>query len=47
MNLGQTTDQVKGALGAPDRIVSLGSKTIYTYKDMKVIFVDGKVPDVQ
>ncbi|HUZ93620.1 MAG TPA: hypothetical protein VMU57_01770 [Edaphobacter sp.] len=45
--LGQTPDQVKSALGAPDKIVNLGSKMIYVYKDMKVIFMDGKVSDVQ
>lgn len=47
VDLGQTTDQVKAALGNPDKIVNLGSKTIYIYKDMKVVFVDGKVSDVQ
>lgn len=47
VDLGQTTEQVKDALGAPEKIVNLGSKTIYIYKDMKVVFVDGKVSDVQ
>lgn len=45
--LGQTPDQVKAALGAPDKIINLGAKEIYVYKDIKVIFVDGKVSDVQ
>ncbi len=45
--LGQTPDQVKSILGAPDKIVNLGTKEIFVYKDMKVIFVDGKVSDVQ
>jgi hypothetical protein len=44
---GQTPDQVKGALGNPDKIVNLGSKMIYVYKDLKVTFIDGKVSDVQ
>jgi hypothetical protein len=44
---GQTPDQVKTALGNPDKIVNLGSKMIYVYKDLKVTFIDGKVSDVQ
>jgi len=44
---GMTTDQVQAALGKPDKIVNLGTKTIYYYKDMKVIFLSGKVSDVQ
>lgn len=47
ISLGQTIDQVKANLGAPDRVVNLGPKVIYIYKDMKVIFQDGKVADVQ
>lgn len=47
VELGQTTDQVKSALGAPDKIIKLGPKEVYVYKDMKVVFVDGKVSDVQ
>jgi hypothetical protein len=47
VDLGQTPAQVEAALGKPDKIVNLGSKMIYVYKDMKVIFVDGKVSDVQ
>jgi len=27
--------------------VDLGPKVTYVYKDMKVVFVDGKVSDVQ
>ena len=45
--LGQTTDQVVSGLGQPDKVVDLGSKKIYIYKDMKITFVDGKVSDVQ
>jgi hypothetical protein len=44
---GQTTDQVQAALGKPDKIVNLGAKQIYVYKDLKVTFVMGKVVDVQ
>ncbi len=44
---GMTTDQVQAALGKPDKIVNLGSKQIYVYKDLKVTFLNGKVSDVQ
>jgi hypothetical protein len=47
VELGQTPDQVEFALGAPDKIIKLGAKEVYVYKDMKVVFVDGKVSDVQ
>jgi hypothetical protein len=34
-------------MGKPEKKVSLGAKQIYYYKDMKVIFLNGGVPDVQ
>jgi hypothetical protein len=47
IQLGQTIDQVKTALGQPEKIVDLGQKQIYVYKDLKITFVNGKVADVQ
>lgn len=47
ISLGQTTEQVEAILGKPDKIVNLGPKTTYVYKDMKVVFQDGKVADIQ
>lgn len=44
---GQTPDQVQAAMGKPDKIVNLGAKQIYVYKDLKVTFLNGKVSDVQ
>src|SRR6266567_5595903 len=44
---GQNTDQVQSSLGKPDKIVNLGAKQIWVYKDLKVTFVNGKVSDVQ
>jgi hypothetical protein len=44
---GMTPDQVQAALGKPDKIVNLGTKQIYVYKDLKVTFLNGKVSDVQ
>jgi hypothetical protein len=47
VSLEQTPDQVKQALGAPDKVVDLRTKVTWVYKDLKVVFVDGKVSDVQ
>jgi hypothetical protein len=44
---GMTPDQVEAAMGKPEKKVTLGTKVIYYYKDMKVIFLSGKVSDVQ
>jgi hypothetical protein len=47
VGLGQTTSQVAAILGTPKQIIDLGSKEIYRYPDMKVVFIDGKVSDVE
>ncbi len=47
ISLGQTPAEVEAILGKPEKIVNLGPKVTYVYKDMKVIFQDGKVSDVQ
>jgi hypothetical protein len=47
IQLGQTPDEVKALLGQPQKIVNLGAKLIYVYKDLKVTFIKGKVTDVQ
>jgi hypothetical protein len=47
IQMGMTTDQVKAAMGTPEKIVNLGPKQIYVYKDLKVTFLGGKVADVQ
>ena len=44
---GMTPDQVEAAMGKPEKKVTLGAKQIYYYKDMKIIFMSGKVSDVQ
>jgi hypothetical protein len=44
---GQTADQVQAVLGKPEKIVNLGPKQLYVYRDLKVTFVNGKVVDVQ
>jgi len=40
-------DEVKAVQGNPDKIVDLGAKKIYVYKDLKITFIDGKVSDIQ
>jgi hypothetical protein len=45
--LGQSPDQVTAALGTPTRILDLGTKKIYAYRDLKIIFTNGKVSDVE
>ncbi len=47
IHIGQTIDQVVAAMGKPEKIVDLGAKQIYLYKDLKVTFLNGKVTDVQ
>ncbi len=47
LELGQTVEQIEAILGKPITVAKLGTKTIYTYKDMKIVFTDGKVSDVQ
>lgn len=47
IELGQTVAEVEAILGKPETVVKLGARVIYTYKNMKVIFTDGKVSDVQ
>jgi hypothetical protein len=47
IQLGQTINQVIAIMGQPSRIADLGQKKTYFYKDMKVIFTDGRVSDVQ
>jgi hypothetical protein len=45
--LGQTVDQVTASMGQPTRIIDLGAKKVYVYKDMKITFKAGKVSDVE
>jgi hypothetical protein len=47
IQMGQSPAEVEGILGKPDKVVDLGAKKIFVYKDMKVVFLDSKVSDVQ
>jgi len=47
VKLGMTIDQVVQILGRPQVVGDLGSKKLYSYGNMKVVFIDGKVTDIQ
>jgi hypothetical protein len=47
ISLGQSISQVVNIMGSPKQVVDLGPKQIYVYNNMKIIFMDGKVSDVQ
>jgi hypothetical protein len=47
ISLGQTIAEVESINGKPDKVIDLGAKRIYVYKDLKITFTDGKVSDVQ
>jgi len=44
---GMTKDQVVAIMGEPISKIKAGTKDIYTYKDLKVIFINGKMTDAQ
>ena len=44
---GQSPDQVVAAMGPPLKKFKTGAKEVYTYKDVKITFVNGKVKDIQ
>ena len=47
ISVGETREQVVAILGQPQKVANVGKKEIDYYPDMKVIFVQGKVSDVQ
>jgi hypothetical protein len=47
ISLGLSIDQVVAILGQPLAVADLGSRKIYSYKILKVTFVDGRVADIQ
>jgi hypothetical protein len=47
VSMGQSIAQVEAIMGKPKSTANVGQKTIYVYSGLKVIFVDGKVNDVQ
>ena len=47
IKLGQTTAEIESILGKPANVIDLGPKKTFVYPNMKVVFTDGKVSDVQ
>ncbi len=47
IRLGQTPEEVTAILGPPEKQILLGVKTIFIYRGLKVVFVDGKVVDAE
>ena len=47
ISLGETKEQVAAIFGTPQKVAKLGAKEIHYYPDMKVVFVNGKVTDIQ
>jgi hypothetical protein len=47
ITIGESSTQVLQAMGMPQQMIDLGKKKTYVYKNMKIIFVDDKVSDVQ
>ncbi len=45
--IGESSTQVLQAMGMPQQMIDLGKKKTYVYQNMKVIFIDDKVSDVQ
>jgi len=43
---GQTPEEAQASLGQPEKIIKVGAKQIYVYKDLKVTLMNGKVSDV-
>jgi hypothetical protein len=44
---GMTTDEVAKAMGEPQKKVTFGQKSLWSYKGMQVVFENGKVTDVK
>jgi hypothetical protein len=47
ISVGMTIDQVKAELGLPTKILNVGSKQVFVYKDNKITFINSKVVAVQ
>jgi hypothetical protein len=47
VRLGQTEAEVEAILGTPEKKILLGSKSVFVYGNVKVIFIDGKVADAE
>lgn len=44
---GQTPEEVAAILGEPEKKILLGAKAVFIYSDMKLLFMDGKLVDME
>ena len=44
---GLSIDQTKAIRGEPQRIVEVGNRKIYVYKDLKITFTNGRLTDIE
>ena len=44
---GLSIDQAKAIQGEPQRIVEVGNRKIYVYKDLKITFTNGRLTDIE
>ncbi len=47
IHMGQTLEEVTAIFGAPEKKLLLGPKAVFVYRDVKVVFIDGKVVDAE
>ena len=47
ISIGESSTEVLQAMGMPLQMIDLGKKKTFVYKDMKIIFVNDKVSDMQ
>jgi hypothetical protein len=47
VRLGQSREEVVAILGPPAKIFLLGTKSVFVYPDIKVIFIDGRVTNAE
>lgn len=47
ISMGESSTEVLQAMGMPQQMIDLGKKKTYIYKNMKVVFLNDKVTDVQ
>ena len=47
ITIGESSTEVLQAMGMPQQMIDLGKKKTYVYKNMKIVFVNDKVSDVQ
>jgi hypothetical protein len=44
---GLSIDQAKAIQGEPQRILEVGNRKIYVYKDLKITFTNGRLTDIE